>query len=178
MGRCYRCGSQFPGGIAHSSTCPTCAQVEEAGLLREETVSLREGIEESQAEVVASLERLTAVQQQGFEKLSHSLAEVSSIIEWGFAEINWELQQQTEILRSIDHTLRTPSQTQANEHRIMAEELRKRGAFDKSIGLFSQALLLFLWTTAYTLVKRSPIWTYNVRGHVKAAREGQVKSGQ
>lgn len=67
---------------------------------------------------------------------------ISSIIEWGFEEVHWELQQQTKILRSIDHTLKTPNQTQANELRIMAEELRKRGVFDKSIDRFSKALEL------------------------------------
>jgi hypothetical protein len=91
-------------------------------------------------EVVNNLNRLREVQQQGFEELSNSLSEVASVIEWGFTETVWQLQQQNEILRSIDHTLKTPNETQDNELRIMAEKLRKRGVFKKSEELFLKAL--------------------------------------
>ncbi|MCL0064228.1 tetratricopeptide repeat protein [Dehalococcoidia bacterium] len=59
-----------------------------------------------------------------------------------FEEIKWQLQQQTDILQSIDHTLKTPSETQANEWRRMAEELRRRGVLDKSEELFLKAVNL------------------------------------
>jgi len=68
------------------------------------------------------------------------LSEVATIIEWGFEELTWELHQQTEVLRSIDHTLKTPSETKANEWRLMGEELRRRGVLDKAEQIFSKAL--------------------------------------
>jgi len=72
--------------------------------------------------------------------LSESFSEVAAVIEWGFEEVKWQLEQQTDVLRSIEHTLKTPSETQANEWRRMAEELRGRGVLDKSEGLFLKAL--------------------------------------
>jgi tetratricopeptide (TPR) repeat protein len=87
---------------------------------------------------------LTKIQERGLEKLleavSEGTSEIATVIEWGFQEIGWRLQQQTDILRSIDHTLKTPSETQATEWRRMAEELRNRGVLDKSEELFLKAL--------------------------------------
>lgn len=126
MARCWSCGSQIPGGIRYLFTCPTCEQVQEIKSLRKEAID--------------NLDELVEVQRRGFETLSDRLSEVATVIEWGFEEIRWELQQQTDVLRSIDHTLKTPSETQANEWRRMAEELRRRGILDKSEELFLKAL--------------------------------------
>lgn len=128
MARCWSCGAEIPGGLRprYWYTCPNCAQVEELESLRKEASS--------------NLTKLVAIQQHGFETLSDRLSEVATVIEWGFEEVKWELQQQTDVLRSIDHTLRTPSETEANEWREIAEELRNRGVLGQSEQFFLKAV--------------------------------------
>jgi tetratricopeptide (TPR) repeat protein len=126
MTRCWSCGAELHGGVEYAFTCPACEQVEQIKNLRQE--------------VSDNLVKLEQVQRHAFESLSDNMYEVASVIEWGFEEINWQLQQQTVVLRSIDHTLKTPSETQANEWRQMAEELRNRGVLEQSEELFLKAL--------------------------------------
>ena len=128
MARCWSCGAEIPGGLRprYWYTCPNCAQVEELESLRKEASS--------------NLTKLVAVQQHGFETLSDRLSEVATVIEWGFEDVKWELQQQTDVLRSIDHTLKTPSETKANEWREIAEELRNRGVLGQSEQFFLKAV--------------------------------------
>lgn len=127
MARCWTCGAHIDRPLF---TCPACSTVKEIQGLRKQTA--------------ASLDRLAEVQRRGFEELSgalsEGLSEIASVIEWGFEEINWQLQQQTTVLKSIDRTLKTPSQTQANEWRQMAEELRSRGVLDRSEEFFLKSL--------------------------------------
>ena len=40
-------------------------------------------------------------------------------MEWGFTGVCWQLEQQSNVLKGIDHTLRTPGETQANEFRVI-----------------------------------------------------------
>jgi len=92
------------------------------------------------------LDYIAEVQQQGFIELratlSEGLSKIASAIEWGFREVSWQLQQQTNVLRGIDQTLKTPGETQANEWRRMAEELRHRGVMDESEEFYLKALAL------------------------------------
>lgn len=119
MAKCWICQAQ--SGLGRF-TCPNCREVEEIKSLQKEASELRQ------------------VQERAFEMLSNSLQGVASVVEWGFQEMAWELAQQTDVLRSIDRTLKTPSETQANEWRQMAEELRRRGVLDESEKLFLNAL--------------------------------------
>ena len=116
MGRCWTCGTQMSG---YGYTCGVCRGIEAAQDLEQ------------------TMERgLKALQ----DSVASGLAELASVLEWGFGEVRWELQQQTQVLQSIDQTLRTPSQTRANESRLNAEELRRRGVLDKSEEFFLKAL--------------------------------------
>jgi tetratricopeptide (TPR) repeat protein len=54
----------------------------------------------------------------------------------------WSIDQQTEVLRSIDATLKTPGQTQADEWRIIGEGLRQRGDPSAATTFFLDALKL------------------------------------
>jgi tetratricopeptide (TPR) repeat protein len=126
VARCWSCGAELPGGWEYAFTCPVCEQVHQIKDLRREASDNLKGLEQ--------------VQRRAFESLSDRMSEVASVIEWGFEEINWQLQQQTVVLRSIDHTLKTPSETQANEWRQMAEEMRDRGVLEQSEELFLKAL--------------------------------------
>lgn len=127
MARCWTCGASTEKAVF---TCTACNTLREIQGLRRETAD--------------NLGDLTEIQRRGFEELSHTLSdglsEIASAIEWGFEELSWQLHQQTSILKNIDHTLKTPSQTQANEWRVMAEELRSRGVLDKSEEFFLKSL--------------------------------------
>lgn len=126
MARCWTCGSEIPGGLRYLFTCPTCEGVQEIKSLRKEAID--------------NLDELVRVQRHGFEILSDRLSEVAAVIEWGIEELSWQLQQQTDVLRSIDHTLKTPTETKANEWRLQAEELRRRGILEESEEFFLKAL--------------------------------------
>ena len=133
MGRCWSCGSQIPGGFRYLFTCPNCAEVEEIKKIRERIES--SGASNLPAVVEAfrsDLGELSEISEAGFNQLSEELANIASIFEWGFEEIEWKLDQLRVTLKSIDDTLKTPSQTKANEWRQIAEELRERGVLDES----------------------------------------------
>jgi tetratricopeptide (TPR) repeat protein len=78
----------------------------------------------------------------GLSRVSDELSTLAGIVESGFEEMKWALQQQTEVLLSIDQTLKSPSQTQAREWRVMAEQLRTRTCFDEAEEWFLKSLQL------------------------------------
>ena len=89
---------------------------------------------------------LEMIQTLGFVQLQDTLgkgfAKVAGVIQWGFQELSWNVQKQTDVLRAIERTLQTPSQTQANEAYLMAEELHRRGVFTDAESFFRKALAL------------------------------------
>lgn len=131
MARCWTCGSSVSG---YRYRCSACEDVpRRLQSIDREVESLHETISEGFAD-------LARIQEAGFNQLSDQLSEIATILEWGFGELSWQLQQQIEVLRSIDHTLKTRAETQANEWRLHAEELRRRGVLDESEEFFLKAL--------------------------------------
>jgi hypothetical protein len=134
MTRCWTCGSTVSGWNYICTTCKTLNELK----------SFRENVHNYQINVSGGLDYLAEVQQEGLRALestlSTGLSEIASAIEWGFGELKWQLEQQTDVLRSIDNSIKTPSETQANEWRQMAEELRKRGVFHESEEFYLKAL--------------------------------------
>jgi len=134
MGRCWTCGSNVSGW---NYTCTACKNLNELK-------SFQKKADSYQTNISRGLDYLAEVQQEGLKALestlSTGLSEIASAIEWGFGELSWQLQQQTDVLRSIDNTIKTPSETQANEWRQMAEELRRRGVLDESEEFYLKAL--------------------------------------
>lgn len=126
--RCWSCGTDIPGGLRHIITCPTCATLEEQR-------NIRYMLESTRAQSIPD-----AIKLMGLEELTEGLSEIASILEWGLEEIRWELEQVRGVLENIYETLKSPTTTQANEWRLMAEELRRRGVLDKSQSLFLKAL--------------------------------------
>ena len=118
-------------------TCPACRTVEQIQELRKESVANLDQLAEIQRR---SFEELSNALSEGLNALSEGLSGIASVIEWGFEEVIWQLQQQTKVLQSIDHTLKTPGQTQAKEWRQIAEELRSRGVLDESEKFFVKSL--------------------------------------
>lgn len=132
MAKCYTCGEQTSDLLQHNMTCPKCEQVKE-------TRALREAIPKSLGELAQAQERAL---EKLSEEMSKGFSQLSSVLEWGFAEVSWQLHEQTTLLRDIAHTLKTPSQTQAEELRQMAEQLRERGVLEDSESRFLKALEL------------------------------------
>jgi tetratricopeptide (TPR) repeat protein len=98
-------------------------------------------------EIRTGVRDLGDIERRAFDQLSAAVSHVSdelsnlaSVMEWGFEELKWELQQQTAVLLTIDHTLKNPSQTQAHEWRRMAEQLRERGCLREAEQWFQKAL--------------------------------------
>lgn len=145
MAKCWTCGTIRSSA---SFTCPTCASLIQIRSLQKkvesQTKDILDGLEEGFEDLAQAQKALAQAQFEGFRELrnvlSSGLSEIASAIEWGFGEAIWELQQQTDILRSIDQTLKTPGETQANEWRYMAEELRRRGVYDEAEEFYLKAL--------------------------------------
>lgn len=132
MARCWSCGSKTPEDSNHF-TCPACQQIKQ--------------MKSMQAEAAENVDRLAEIQQSGFQTLSNQLSgvsdhlsHISTIMEWGFEELSWRIRQQTGILRSIDHSIKTPSAIRASELRQIAEELRERGLLDESEDYFLKSI--------------------------------------
>jgi len=117
-------------------TCPACA---ENTLMKDIRNGVRDGVDgqERAMEMIASGLSNMAGKMSG---IAEELSDLAGIVQGGFDELQWELEQQTQVLLSIDQTLKTPSQTQAREWREMAEQLRKRGCFDEAKQWFLKSL--------------------------------------
>ncbi len=124
MAKCWTCGTSVSG---YHYRCSSCKQ------------ALRE-LENMHDTISEGFGDLSRIQEHGFNQLSAQLSEIATVLEWGSGELSWQLQQQTDILSSIDHTLQTPSETKANEWRLHAEELRHRGVLEESEEFFLKAL--------------------------------------
>ena len=155
MARCWTCGATVSTWQYKCSACRSFEQVE----------ALRSEIESAAESIVDGLSTLTAVTQRGFTVLASEISNLSSIVQWGFEELSWELQQQTEALTSIDRTLKTLTQTQANEWRKIAEELRIRGVLDECKNFLLKSM------EANPLDYRTLRWTPSLgqdRGYIKS----------
>ena len=100
---------------------------------------VKDGIkgQERAMQMIASGLKNVADQVSG---VTDALSTLAGIVQGGFDELNWELQQQTQVLLSIDQTLKSPRQTKARELREMAEELRQRGELEKAEKFFLESL--------------------------------------
>jgi len=134
MPACWTCGSPV---ASFSHTCPSCASLK--GL-----TDLKGQVQLQGLATSFGLAQLARVQAKGFEQLqatmAKGLAQLADVIEWGFNELGWRIQEQTDILKDIDHTLKTPTQTRGNEYRTMADELTKRGEYEQADGLYRKSL--------------------------------------
>jgi hypothetical protein len=136
MARCWTCGSTVSGW---QYTCSACKGLKELKTLRKK-------VESYEGAISTKFSYMSEVQREGYyllkDTLTHELSSIASVIEWGFEKTRWQLVQQTNILKSIDHTLKTPSETKANEWREMAERLKSRGVLDESEKFYLRALEL------------------------------------
>ena len=155
MVRCWTCGTKCEQTIGDLYICESCEDI--SNHIR----SLQGDVKYASDRVSGKFDDLIHEQRQGFNVLScgiqdiaggmHEIAsgvqdmaggmyEIASAIEWGFGELSWQMQQHNSVLQEIAAILKTPSETQAEEWRLMAEELRRREVYDESIELFLKAL--------------------------------------
>lgn len=131
MGNCWSCGA-YVSGLRYVFTCPACTQT---AVMRDIRKAVR-GRESAMRMIASGLSNVA----DNVSRVADELSNLAGIVQGGFDELNWELRQQTEVLLSIDQTLKTPSQTQAREWREMAEQLRSRDCFDEAEEWFLKAL--------------------------------------
>ena len=127
MTRCWTCGAEQ--GLFFK--CSACTQ----------TKKIVETLEVSNISSVKNFDKFSTTELSGsISEMSDAVLNLASVIEWSFDELNWKIEQATEILRSIDKTLKMPSQVQANEWRGIAEELRRREILEESKTFFLKSL--------------------------------------
>ncbi len=159
MARCWTCGKLTSESVWKCPTCRTenaiqtlqqkvvlsnekLAKVEQHGfeVLSDELYALNQAQQRNIETLSDGFGDLAEVLQDGFGDITDRLREINTTIEWGFGEISWQLQQNTVVLKNIDQTLKTPTQTKANEWRQMAEESRSRGVLDDTEKIFLRSL--------------------------------------
>ena len=138
-------------------TCPQCEGLDALKTIRQQgeaqtanmnNISSQLG---KMSKISSQLDQMSKIQEQGFESIRGELesgfagvradlGQLTSIVEWGFQDLNWRISQQTNVLKSIDKTLKTPLETQANELRQMAEGLFERGVTKEAESRFLRAL--------------------------------------
>lgn len=133
MPSCWTCGSPV---AAFQHSCAECSQLAALDTIKGELVDIE--VQETAGNVIEFAQ--LQVLRQSFGEISKGLSKICSAIRWGVNEIRWNLQQQTEILKSIDQTLKTPSETQANEWRMMADTLRERDVLYDAEEFYQKAL--------------------------------------
>jgi hypothetical protein len=132
MARCWTCGS-YCTDLRYS--CTTCLQLN----------ALKEVREAAHAASILSAEKLDAIadlHRKTHEALLDGFDRLNQTMEWGFSGLLWAIDQQSDVLRSIDTTLKTPSQRQAEEWRNIGERLRQRGESKSATKFFVDALKL------------------------------------
>jgi Flp pilus assembly protein TadD len=133
MARCWTCGSYTPD---LSYSCVTCLQLN----------ALKQVRDAAHAASIDSAERLDAIAElhrKTHQALLDGFNQLNQTLEWGFSGLLWAIDQQTEVLRSIDNTLKTPSKSQADEWRIIGEQMRLRGDSGAATKFFTDALELY-----------------------------------
>jgi tetratricopeptide (TPR) repeat protein len=134
MPRCWTCGGSV---INCQFTCVNCV-----GMSR--LKSWRKALESPSLDYSDGISPLAKNQREAAASLSSlpagEVAGVASAIEWGFEDFRWNFQLQAKVLLDIDHTIKSLAQTQANEWRLLAEELRRRGVLSDSEKFFLKAL--------------------------------------
>jgi len=135
MFKCWTCGSNINN---FSYSCSACNQN------LSEIKNLQQKILRNDYKSNIKLDAIAQIQLEGFKELSYRISEgfeeLASCIEWGFNELYWRLDQQTEILKSIDEKLGRKRLFEADELRIMAEMLRQRTDLEESEITYKKSL--------------------------------------
>lgn len=108
--------------------------------LSERASEIASGIERQTSAIIAAKDDITFAIAHAADQITSAVREQTALLDIRLSEINWQLSLQTQALFNIDHTLKTPSETLANEWRARAEELRRRGELKQAEHLFLRCL--------------------------------------
>jgi tetratricopeptide (TPR) repeat protein len=96
--------------------------------------------------IIASQARIEELNQQGFSDLSNELSEINCGInelkasfEWGISEIVWQIEQNREVLKSIEQGVWSPFDAQARNRKKQAQEAYNFGWIDESEEYFLES---------------------------------------
>lgn len=71
--------------------------------------------------------------------ISWSIEEIQATLDWGFSEVIWQLELQTEVLKNILETIQAPLDTQAKELKKRAEEAYRNKWIDDALEDFLES---------------------------------------
>ncbi len=114
MARCWTCGTHIENKEYPILRCAVCRKIKAFNKLRERAA--------------ADPDSLPEIQQRGFEKLSGEVLETGTIVEWGFEDFNWRMQQETGIPRGAGPKPKSSAEIPASRYREMAEESWLKGS--------------------------------------------------
>jgi len=147
--RCWTCGTTYHDESGWYYTCPSCQFITQRfqgvqGEIERASEKISGAIARTSEAATEKLsnkfDELIYEQREGFQAVASGLTDIASAVEWGFSELSWQVQQQTDVLQDISRKMDIPSQIQATEWRRMAEELRARGDYNKALEFFQKAL--------------------------------------
>jgi tetratricopeptide (TPR) repeat protein len=148
MARCWTCGTKIEQTIGDQYICESCEDI--SNQIR----SLHGDVKYATDRVSGKFDDLIFEQRQGFNALSGGIQdivggmyEIASVIEWGFGELSWQMQQQTSVLHEITNVLHRiednqirSEQIKADRWRLDAEEHRRRSDYDQALKFFLKSL--------------------------------------
>lgn len=129
-------------GDHRTSACPQKAQnqtteaIEKIGYMQlSEINKLATVYRDSATEISSSIERIS-------DRISHSVTELTTYLEYSHAETMWLMERQLEVLTGIKNLLEYPRATEANELLKMGAESLKRGMVQECLNLLQEAVKL------------------------------------
>lgn len=139
MSACFICGSPHNTFLFGCGECKKLSVLEDISSSARSMEKTGRNAQQFAKQSLASQSRMEELQLQYLPHLAE-LPIIASTLEWGFTELIWQTQQQSEVLRSIDQKLDMPIQIEAKELRRIGEELRSRGDTKKAVKFLSESL--------------------------------------
>lgn len=103
-----------------------------------------ESLSEKAGEIAFAIEdgnrARTEATRAASSEITSAISRQTAMLDFRLGEISWRLALQTDVLFSIDQTLKRPAYTQALEWRVTAEELRRVGKLEDAERLFLNCL--------------------------------------
>lgn len=140
MARCWTCGAPTE---KFSLTCSNCKRLKEyvgEKSLEEQHTEVIDVMRETHQQITGDFSQDMTKVKGEISNLGQAIYSVGFAIEGAIEELTWETKKQSEILSSIDKTLKMPSQTQANEWRQIADKSKKRGVLDDAEKYYLKAI--------------------------------------
>ena len=75
----------------------------------------------------------------GLSDISGGIEEIQSTLDWGFSEVIWQLELQTEVIKNILKVIQAPLDTQAKELKKRAEEAYRNGWIEDALEDFLES---------------------------------------